>query len=390
MDFRLNDEQRMMIETARQIGESFGLEYWRKKDAEKAFPTEYWKAVCDAGLCGVALPEEHGGSGLGMMEMALIVESLSATGGGSTVGQLFMINPIFGGVSISRFGNDKMKKELLPKIISGEMNFCMALTEPDAGTNTLEIKTFAAQDGDGWRLNGRKIWITGVESADKMLVIARTKKLQDSTSRTDGLTMFMIDRKREGLTHTPIDKLGTCTLDSSSVFFDNVRVEPDELIGTLHKGWRELLDVLNTERMVTTAGLVGTGELAVKLAVDYANDRKVFGDKPISSYQGLQFPLAQCHVEVESARLLNYKAATNFDMDLPYSNEANAAKLIAAQAVAKATERAMQTMGGMGYAKEFHVERLWRDCRLFRFAPVSKEMILNYVANHELKMPKGY
>lgn len=390
MDFRLNDEQRMMIETARQIGESFGLEYWRKQDADKSFPSEYWKAVCDAGLCGVALPEEHGGSGLGMMEMALIVEALSATGGGSTVGQLFMINPIFGGVSISRFGNEKMKQELLPKIISGEINCCMALTEPDAGTNTLEIKTFATQDGAGWRLNGRKIWITGVESADKMLVVARTKKLQDSASRTDGLTMFMIDRQREGLTHTPIDKLGTCTLDSSSVFFDNVRVEPDELIGSLHKGWRELLDVLNTERMVTTAGLVGTGELAVKLAVDYANDRKVFGDKPISSYQGLQFPLAQCHVEVESARLLNYKAATNFDMDLPYSNEANAAKLIAAQAVAKATERAMQTMGGMGYAKEFHVERLWRDCRLFRFAPVSEEMILNYVANHELKMPKGY
>lgn len=390
MDFRLNEEQRMMIETARQIGETFGLEYWRKQDAQKAFPKEYWKAVCDAGLAGVALPEEHGGSGLGMMEMTLIVEALSATGGGSTVGQLFMINPIFGGVSISRFGNDKMKKELLPLIISGDLNCCMALTEPDAGTNTLEIKTFASADGEGWRLNGRKIWITGVESADKMLVVARTKKLQDSSSRTDGLTMFMIDVKREGLTHTPIDKLGTCTLDSSSVFFDNVRVEPDELIGTLHKGWRELLDVLNTERMVTTAGLVGTGELAIKLAVDYANDRKVFGDRPISAYQGLQFPLAQCHVEVESARLLNYKAATNFDMNLPYSNEANAAKLIAAQAVSRATERSMQTMGGMGYAKEFHVERLWRDCRLFRFAPVSEEMLLNYVANHELKMPKSY
>ncbi len=390
MDFRLNDEQRMMIETARQIGESFGLEYWRKLDAEKSFPTAYWKAVCDAGLCGVALPEEHGGSGLGMMEMSLIVEALAATGGGSTVGQLFMLNPIFGGVSISRFGNEKMKKELLPRIISGDLNCCMALTEPDAGTNTLEIKSFAAQDGDGWRLSGRKIWITGVESAEKMLVIARTKKLQDCASRTDGLSMFMIDVKREGLTHTPIDKLGTCTLDSSSVFFDNVHIAPDELIGTLHKGWRELLDVLNTERMVTTAGLVGTGELAIKLAVNYANDRKVFGDRPISSYQGLQFPLAQCHVDVESARLLNYKAATNFDMDLPYSNEANAAKLIAAQAVARATERAMQTMGGMGYAKEFHVERLWRDCRLFRFAPVSEEMLLNYVANHELKMPKGY
>ena len=390
MDFRFTDEQRMMIDAARQVGESFSLDYWRQQDADKAFPQEFWKAVCDAGLAGVALPEEHGGSGLGMMEMSLIVEALAASGGGSTVGQLFMINPIFGGVSISRFGNEKMKRELLPKIIRGEINCCMALTEPDAGTNTLEMRTFASADGDGWLLNGRKIWITGVASAEKMLVIARTRKLQDSSSRTDGLTMFMIDVDREGLTHAPIEKLGTCTLDSSSVFFDDVRVKPDELVGTLHQGWRELLEVLNTERMVTTAGLVGTGELAIRMAVDYANDRKVFGDRPISAYQGLQFPLAQCHVEVESARLLNYKAATNFDMNLPYSNEANAAKLIAAQAVAKATERAMQTMGGMGYSKDFHVERLWRDCRLFRFAPVSEEMLLNYVANHELKMPRAY
>ena len=390
MDFRLNDEQRMMVDAARQVGDRFGLDYWRQQDASKSFPTDYWRAVCDAGLCGVALPTEHGGSGLGMLEMALIVESLAATGGGSTVGQLFMINPIFGGVSISRFGSEQMRAELLPKIISGELNCSMALTEPDAGTNTLEIRTFAGVDGDGWRLNGRKIWITGVASADKMLVVARTKKLADATSRTDGLSMFMIDVERAGLSHTPIDKLGTCTLDSSSVFFDNVRVEPGELIGTLHKGWRELLDVLNTERIVTTAGLVGTGELAVKLAVAYANDRKVFGGKPISAYQGLQFPLAQCHVEVESARLLNHKAATSFDMGLPYGSEANAAKLLAAQAVARATERAMQTMGGMGYAKEYHVERLWRDCRLFRFAPVSEEMILNYVANHELGMPRSY
>ena len=270
------------------------------------------------------------------------------------------------------------------------LNFCMALTEPDAGSNSLEFKTFARADGSGWRLNGRKIWITAVPDTQKMLVVARTKKLEKSSGRSDGLSMFMIDVKREGLTHTPIEKLGTCTLDSSSVFFDEVRVRPDELVGTLHKGWRELLDVLNTERIVTTAGLVGTGELAIRLAVDYANDRKVFGDKPISAYQGLQFPLAQCHVEVEAARLLNHKAATNFDTGLPYGSEANAAKLLAAQAVARTTERAMQTMGGMGYAKEYHVERLWRDCRLFRFAPVSEEMILNYVANHDLKMPRSY
>lgn len=390
MDFQYSDEQRMMIDSARQIGEQFGLEYWRTKDAEKAFPTEYWRAVCEAGLCGVALPTEYGGSGLGMLDMALIIEALSATGGGSTVGQLFMINPIFGGVSISRFGSPEMREELLPKIINGEINCAMALTEPDAGTNTLEIKTFAKPDGDGWRLNGRKIWITGMQAATKVLVIARTKKLEESASRTDGLSMFLIDVEREGLSHTPIDKLGTCTLDSSSVFFDNVRVEPGELIGTLHRGWRELLEVLNTERMVTTAGLVGAGELAIRLAVDYANDRKVFGTTPISAYQGLQFPLAQCHVEIESARLLNHKAADNFDKGLPYSSESNAAKLIAAQATARATERAMQTMGGMGYAKEYHVERLWRDARLFRFAPVSEEMILNYVAMHDLKMPRSY
>ena len=390
MDFTLTDEQRMIAQSARALGERFGLEYWRRQDAAKQFPTEYWRAVCEAGLGAVALPAEYGGAGLGMLEMALIIENLSAAGGGSTVGQLFMINPIFGGVSVSRFGTPAMKAELLPKLVSGEINFCMALTEPDAGSNSLEIKTYAAADGDGWRLNGRKIWITAVPDAAKMLVIARTKKLAESTSRTDGLTMFMVDVAREGLTHAAIDKVGTRTLASSNVYFDDVRVEPHELVGTLHGGWRELLEVLNTERIVTTAGLVGTGELAIRLAVTYANDRKVFAGKPISSYQGLQFPLAQCHAEVEAARLLNYKAAANCDAQLPYGSEANAAKLLAAQAIARTTERAMQTMGGMGFATEYHVERLWRDCRLFRFAPISEEMILNYIAVHDLGMPRSY
>lgn len=390
MDFTLTEEQRMIADSARQLGERFGLEYWRRQDAAKEFPGEYWRAVCEAGLGAVALPVEYGGAGLGMLEMALIIENLSAAGGGSTVGQLFMINPIFGGVSISRYGTPKMKAELLPKLCSGEINFCMGLTEPDAGSNSLEIRTFAARDGDGWRLNGRKIWITAVPDAAKMLVIARTKKLEESKSRTDGLSMFMVDVNRQGLTHAAIDKVGTRTLASSNVYFDDVRVEPDELVGTLHGGWRELLDVLNTERIVTTAGLVGTGELAIRLAVAYANERKVFAGKPISIYQGLQFPLAQCHAEVEAARLLNYKAAANCDADRPYGSEANAAKLLAAQAVARATERSMQTMGGMGFATDYHVERLWRDCRLFRFAPISEEMILNYIAVHDLGMPRSY
>jgi acyl-CoA dehydrogenase len=391
MEFSFTPEQTMMAETARRIGEKFGLEYWRELDRTKSYPAEIWKAICEAGLCGAALPEEHGGAGLGMVEMALIVENLAAAGGGSTVGQLFMVNPIFGGVSIAKFGRPEMKRELLPKLIAGELNCCMALTEPDAGSNSLEIKTFARRDGNnGWRLSGQKIWITAVPQAQKMLVVARTRKVEEVSRRTDGISLFLIDVEREGLRHSAIDKLGTNTLPSSSIFFDDVRIEEHELIGTLDGGWRELLDVLNTERIVTTAGLVGTGELATKLAVKYAADRKVFAGRPIGAYQGLQFPLAQAHAEIECARLMNYKAAALFDAGKPYGSEANVAKLIAAQAAAMATERAMQTMGGMGYAKEFDVERLWRDARLFRFAPISEEMILNFIAVHDLGMPRSY
>ncbi|PLC52271.1 acyl-CoA dehydrogenase [Pollutimonas nitritireducens] len=390
MDFSLTEEQQMMVETASRIGTEFGLNYWRDLDGRKAFPTELWQAICDAGLCGVALPEEYGGSNLGMLDMALVVEALSQGGGGSTLGQLFMVNPIFGGVSLSKFGTAHQCKELIPKLITGELNFCMALTEPDAGSNTLEMKTFAERDGDGWRLRGQKIWITAVPTSQKMLVVARTKRIEETTRRTQGISMFMVDTDREGLSHSAIDKVGTATLPSSSVFFDNVRVEPDELLGTLDNGWPELLEVLNTERIVTTAGLVGAGRLAIQLAVQYANDRKVFGGRPVGSYQGVQFPLAQAYAELECARLMNYRAANNCDRGLPYGSDANVGKLIAAQAAADATERSMQAMGGMGYSKEYHVERLWRDARLFRFAPVAEEMVLNFIAVHDLGMPKSY
>lgn len=390
MDFRLSQEQQLMVDSARKVGERFGLEYWRDLDARKEFPAEIWQAICDAGLCGVALPEAYGGSGLGMLEMALIVEALSEGGGGSTVGQLFMVNPIFGGVSISKFGSEEKKKILLPKLISGKLRCCMALTEPDAGSNTLEMRSFAARDGDGWRLNGRKIWITAVPTAHKMLVVARTRKIEEVARRTEGISMFLIDTDRAGVSHTPIDKLGTRTLPSSSVFFDDVRIEPDELLGTLDQGWIELLDVLNTERIVTTAGLIGAGRLAIRLGVNYAKERKLFGGKPIAAYQGLQFPLAQAHAELECARLMNRRAAACCDRDLPYGSDANVAKLIAAQAASQAIERSMQAMGGMGYSKEFHVERLWRDARLFRFAPVAEEMVLNYIAVHDLGMPRSY
>jgi acyl-CoA dehydrogenase len=266
----------------------------------------------------------------------------------------------------------------------------MALTEPNTGSNTLEMRAYAAPDGDGFRLSGQKIWITNVAESQKTLVVARTLKIEETKRRSEGITLFLVDTNREGISHRTIEKLGTNTQPSSTIFFDNVRIERHEVVGTLHGGWHELLDVLNTERIVTTAGLVGTVELALRLAVDYANERKVFGDTPISAYQGLQFPLAQAHAEMECSRLMNRHAATLFDAGLPFGSQANVAKLIAAQAASAATERAMQTMGGMGYSSEFHVERLWRDCRLFRFAPVSEEMIFNYIAQHELGMKRSY
>lgn len=390
MDFETSAEQRMVIDTADRVGRRFGLDYWRDLDARKAFPAEIWQAICEAGLAGTAIPEQFGGAGLGMLDLAMVIEKLCAMGGGSTLSQMFMCNSIFGGISLARFAPPEMRDELLPRLAAGQAMFAMALTEPDAGSNSLAIRTFAREDGNGWRISGQKTWITCVPQATKMLVVARTIRQEEAQSKTHGISLFMIDVERAGLTHQTIDKVGTNTLPSSSVHFDDVRAERHELVGTLHGGFRELLDVLNTERIVTTAGLVGTAELATGLAVDYASQRKVFNDRPIGSYQGIQFPLGEGRILSECARLMNYKAATFCDMGKPYGSEANMAKWMAGKAAAIATDHGMQTMGGMGYSREFHIERLWRDARLFRIAPVSEEMVLNYIAQHDLGLPRSY
>ena len=307
MEVQLTEERALMLETARRIGAAYGLDYWRALDGQGDYPSEMWRAICDAGFGGIALPEEHGGAGLGMLDQALVIEALCESGAGATLAQIFMVNPIFGGVAIARYGSEAMRRDLLPALIAGDIECCMALTEPDAGTNSLELRTFAEAHGNGWRLNGRKIWISAVPTADKMLVVARTRKVEDSQRRTDGISLFLIDVEREGLTHSTIEKAGTHCVPASNVYFDNTPVAGDELIGTLHGGWAALLDVLNTERIVTTAGLVGAVRLALGLAIDYANDRRVFGERPISSYQGLQFPLAQAKAEIECAAVMNHK-----------------------------------------------------------------------------------
>jgi acyl-CoA dehydrogenase len=390
MSTSLSEEQQKLVELSRQVGSRFGLDYWRDIDARQEFPHACWQAICDAGLAGIAMPEEFGGSALGMMDFALAVEALCASGGGATLSQVFMVNSIFGGIALARMGSEEMKREYLPKLIDGSMTFCMALTEPDAGTNSLMVKTFARANGRGWLLNGQKIWITAVPQAKKMLVICRTMRPEDVRRKTDGITLFMIDTDRPGLEHRAIDKLGTNTLPASTVFFQDVEVYPEEVIGELDRGWIALLEVLNTERIVTTAGLLGTTELALDIAVKYANERKVFDGKPISSYQGIQFPLSEAYIQAQCAKLMNFKAASLCDQRLPYGSEANMAKWMAARAATTATDRAIQTLGGMGYARDYHVERLWRDTRLFRLAPISEEMGLNYVAQHNLGLARAY
>lgn len=390
MNFELTEEQKMLKDSVRKIAKDYGLEYWREKDKKHEFVHELWKALGENGFIGTAISEKYGGAGLGLVELAMVVEELAQGGAGSTVGQLFMLTPVFGGVTVELHGSEKQKQEYLPKIASGELNFCMALTEPNAGSNSLEITTFARKEGDYYIINGQKIWISGVDIADKMLLVARTTKKEEVQKKTDGISLFIVDAKDPAITTQSIDKLGTHCVKSDAVFIENLKVHKDALVGEEGKGWKYLVDTLNAERIITTAALVGTGKLAIELAVAYSKERVVFKNTPIGAYQGLQFPLAKHSAELEVAQLMNYKAAWLYDQSLPNASEANIAKLIAAHSAFEVCDRAMQVLGGYGYSKEYHIERLWRDVRLFKIAPVSEEMILNFIAQHNLGMPRSY
>jgi acyl-CoA dehydrogenase len=391
MQFAQTEEQLALRGAVRDLVAQFDVAYWLEKDRAHAFPTEFWAALGANGWLGTAIPEEYGGAGLGMVEMAMVVEEACRSGAGSTASQLFMLTPVFGAISVLKHGTEAQKRFFLPKIAAGEIDFCMALTEPQAGSNTLNTRTAATAQANGtWRLDGQKTWITGVDVADYILVIARTTSLDQVTRKTLGLSLFIVPRVAPGISYAGIEKMGTNCLRSDTIYFDNVCVPADGLLGKVDHGWSQLLDTLNTERVVTAAGCVATADLAIDLAVRYARERKVFGDAAIGSYQGVQFPLAEQKMQSELARLMNYKAAWLFDCGQECGFEANMAKFAAARAACEAADRAIQTMGGMGFAVESHVERLYRDARLFRFAPVSEEMILNFVAQHTLGMPRSY
>jgi acyl-CoA dehydrogenase len=389
MEFARPEHWDLVEESLTALSEPYGLDYWREKDARHEFPTELWKALGENGWLGVSIPEEYGGQGMSFMDTVFVVETACRGGGGSTLSQLFMATPVFGGETIRRHGTDELKKLLLPGIADGSVDFCMALTEPDAGSDTFATATTATRNGSGWVMNGQKVWITAVPESQYTLAIARTTPAEKVERRWQGLSLFVIDTDTPGLTHAPLEKVGTHCIPSSSVYFDDVEVPEERLVGEVDMGWRHLVDTLNTERLVTAAGCLATSDLALKIASDYATERVVFG-RPIGSNQGIQFPLAELKMRVEAARLLTYKAAWEYDTEPGSGTAANMAKYLAAEVACDATDQAIQTLGGYGLSVEYHVERLWRDTRLFRVAPVANELILSFVGQHVLGLPRSY
>jgi len=388
MDFELTPEQKMIVETAAEIARDYGPEYWRERDRKHEFPEDFWQSLVKAGFLGIVIPEKYGGSGMGMFELLLAMETLVSEGCGLAGEWFLCLSEVFGGLSITKHGSEAQKEKFLPKIAKG-MEFCLALTEPDAGTNTLNIRTMAVRDGDEYVINGHKIFISGADRAKGMLLVARTTPIDKAPKRTLGLTLFLVDLPNPAIEMAPIEKHGINYSKTFEVYISDLRVPVENVLGEPENGWYLLLDTLNPERMSFSAAACGLGFLAIKKAVEYAKQRRVF-DAPIGAHQAIQFPLAEAKAKIEAARLLNYKAAWLYDRGQECGAEANMAKVAAVDAGIQAVYHAMQTFGGYGYAVEYDVERWWREINLIRLAPVTHQMALAYIGQHVLGLPKSY
>ena len=388
MDFDLTAEQKMIVEAASDIAEDFGPEYWREKDKNHEFPEDFWKTLVEAGFPGIVIPEKYGGSEMGMFEMILAMETLTSEGCGLAGMWFLVLSPVFGGLSIVKHGNESQKEEYLPKIAKG-MEFCLALTEADAGTNTLNTKTMAVKDGDEYVINGQKMFISGADRAKGMLLVTRTTPIEKASKRTLGLSLFLVDLPNSAIEIIPIEKHGINYSKTFEVYISDLRVSEESLLGDVDKGWYLVLDTLNPERMSFSAASCGLGLLAIRKAVDYAKERKIF-QAPIGSHQAVQFPLAETKAKIEAARLLNYRAAWLYDKGQRCGADANMAKVAAVEAGIEAVYHSMQTFGGYGYAVEYDVERWWREVNLIRLAPVTHQMALAFIGEHVLGLPKSY
>jgi len=393
MDFELTEEQKMIANSAKEIAKEFGPEYWREKEEKGEFASEFWKVISDAGFTGIVIPEEYGGAGRGITELLIVMEELVANGCGLGGQWYLVLTEVFGAISIMRHGTNEQKQKYLPGIARGEIEFCMGLTEPDAGSNTLNTKTRAKKVGDKWIIDGSKTFISGADRAKAMLLVARTTPKDKAVRKSLGISLFLVDLPNPAVEANPIAKHGINYSKSCEVGISGLELNEEALMPPLDEGWHSILDTLNTERMSFTAAAVGLARLAIGKAVEYAKQRKVFGEVPIGSYQAIQFPLAESYAALEGAKLMNFKAATLYDSGAGLREvgaAANMAKLVAVDHSIRAVYRAMQTFGGYGYAKEYDVERWWREVNLIRLAPVTQEMALHYVGEHVLGLPRSY
>ena len=388
MDVSLTPEQREIRDAIFKICARFGDEYWLKKDKEGGFPFEFHEALAADGWLGIAMPEEFGGSGLGITEAALMMQAIAESGAGMQGASAVHMN-IFGLNPVIVFGTEEQKRRFLPPLIAGKEKSCFAVTEPNVGLDTTRLKTKAVREGNRYRVDGRKIWISTAQVADKVLLLARTTPLEEVKRPTEGLSLFYTTLDRTYVDVREIDKMGRKAVDSNELFIDGLPVPLEDRIGEEGQGFKYILHGMNPERILIAAEAVGIGRVALDRASQYAKDRVVFG-RPIGQNQGIQHPLAKAWMNLEAANLMVFKAAALYDQDEPCGIEANAAKYLAGEAGFEACETAVLTHGGMGYAKEFHVERFLREVLITRIAPVSRELILSHVAEKALGLPKSY
>ena len=388
MDFAPNPTHESLRAEARALASKFDDSYWLRCDDEHRFPWEFYQAFADAGWLGICIPEEYGGAGLGISEASILLEEVAASGAAMN-GATALHLTIFGLNPVVRHGSEELKREILPEAAAGRLHVAFGVTEPDAGSDTPTITTFARRDGDRYLIRGRKVWTSKALESSMVLLLARTTPLEECRKRTDGMTLFLADLDRRYVTIRPIPKLGRNAVDSNEVFFDDLPVPAHRVVGEVGRGFYHLLDGLNPERILVAAEALGIGKAALRRATEYAKVRKVFG-RPIGQNQGIQFPLADSYAKLQAAELMIRKAAWLYDHGLPCGAEANMAKYLASEWAFEAADRALQTHGGFGYAKEFHVERYWREVRVMRIAPVTQEMVLNYLAQHELGLPRSY
>lgn len=388
MDFEYSEQQLAVRDAVSRICDDFGDDYWLARDTDGVFPEEFVKAITDGGWLGIAMPEEYGGAGLGIAEAVVLAHTIARSGAGMSGASAVHLN-LFGPNPIVVFGNDEQKARCLPRLISGQDRACFGVTEPNSGLNTSKLETQAVRDGDHYIVNGRKLWTTTAQTANKILLIARTTPLDECQRPTDGLSLFFTDLDRDRIEVRLIEKMGRKAVDSNSLFIDNLAVPVADRIGEEGEGWKCLLHGLNPERILIAAEAVGLGQVALERASNYARERVVF-DRTIGRNQGIQHPLAVNWMELQAAMLMVFNAAALYDKGKPCGAEANAAKYLAAEAALSACQRSVLTHGGMGYAKEYHVERYLREIMIPVIAPVSQELIKSFIGERVLGQEKSY